>query len=145
SLGPGRGGRPPPRHGDDAPLPAGTLGCAARHALQDVSVAVLWGLGALGYLRRCGHHEHTSALLALLVDLHRQVHVLPRTALRAGEPSRGVQGERRGMRLELEALQLARRRAAGNPRTVDAKVHSQGADVVAGSVLVTGRVAVGAL
>src|SRR5262249_45911038 len=108
-------------------------------------VAVLWGLRALGCLSGRGHHDHARALLSLLVDLHRQVHVLPRTALRSGEPSRGLLGERRGMRLELETLQLARRCAARDSRTVDAEVHPQGADVVASTVHVAAWVAVGTL
>src|SRR5262249_32952577 len=118
---------------------------AARHALHDVGVLVGLGLRGLRRLRRCGHLEYAGALLALLADLHREVDVLERAALRSRELPRRVQRESRGVRRELEGSELARRRATRNGRTVDAEPDLQRAHVVAFAVHVAGGVAVCAL
>src|SRR4030095_9855664 len=77
-------------------LPRPSGGCATRHALHDVGIAVALRLRTLRRLRTSGHLEYTGALLALLADLHGQVDVGERAALRARELRRGVQRERRG-------------------------------------------------
>src|SRR5262249_37691740 len=108
-----RAGTPP---GGECRAPAGVRGAgrggspggprssrrAARQALQDVGVFVALGLRGLRRLRRCGQLEYAGLLLALLVDLHGQVDAVERAALRARELRRGVQCERRGVRLEVE-------------------------------------------
>src|SRR4029450_965366 len=53
-----------------AGLPRPSGGCATRHALHDVGIAVALRLRTLRRLRSRGHLEYAGALLALLADLH---------------------------------------------------------------------------